>query len=270
MAIPHRFSLPLLLPSPSLSSYLLPSSLPSLSSLPLFPPSSYLLPPSLPSLSSYLLPSSLPSLSSYLLPSSLPSLSSYLLPSSLPSLSSYLLPPSLPSLSSYLLPPSLPSLSSYLLPSSLPPSPPTSSLPLFPPSPPTSSLPLFPPSPPTSSLPLFPPSLLLAQNKLQLALCSFQGCLRSPACLLPAIHNCVQVFRLLGNEEAEFDFRLLLIEALERMRFPEIGGRGRMEEDWKACSPQSLAQHLLQVQYSSALRALQCKRSTSLPWRQLV
>ena len=96
----------------------------------------------------------------------------------------------------------------------------------------------------------------MRQSKLQLALCSFQRCLRSPACLLPALHNCVQVFRLLGNEEVEFGFRRLLMEALEKGGETEGGGRS----DWRACPPQSLSQYLLQVQYDSAMRALECKR----------
>ncbi|KAL5457203.1 hypothetical protein EMCRGX_G034448 [Ephydatia muelleri] len=96
----------------------------------------------------------------------------------------------------------------------------------------------------------------MRQGKLQLALCSFQRCLRSPACLLPALHNCVQVFRLLGNEEAEFGFRRLLMGALEKGWEPE----GRERKDWRACPQQSLSLHLLHVQYDSAMRALQCKR----------
>lgn len=96
----------------------------------------------------------------------------------------------------------------------------------------------------------------MRQNKLQLALCSFQGCLQTTACMLPALHNCVQVFRLLGNEEAEFGFRQLLVEALEKSKDPERWGRG----DWRACPSQSLSVHLLQFQYSSVIRALECKR----------
>eukprot|EP00731_Ephydatia_muelleri_P031859 Em0023g366a len=83
-----------------------------------------------------------------------------------------------------------------------------------------------------------------------------RGAFRSPACLLPALHNCVQVFRLLGNEEAEFGFRRLLMEPWRKAGNPREG-RGRTGGHVHS---NRYHYNLLHVQYDSAMRALQCKR----------
>ena len=59
---------------------------------------------------------------------------------------------------------------------------------------------------------LSPPPL--SQHKPNLALCSYQQCLRSSSnvAVLPALHNCATVYKTMGNAEAEMGMRKILLE----------------------------------------------------------